>query len=180
MSYGDIIRDAFWIAWRNRFMWFFGFFVSGALGSFVSPTNFGTFGAETPASGSPLWLVNLFGWIQENVILFAVLAAVLVLLLVTIWLALYVISRGALAEGVAAIDRGEERTFSPAWRAGVSHFWPVAGQVTVISLICSASRSSSRCSARSWPWPPSPPRTRSRCGSSSSCSRRSCSSRRSL
>jgi hypothetical protein len=54
---------------------------------------------------------------------------------VTIWLALYAISRGALAESVAAIDRGEERRFSSTWRAGVSHFWRVVGQVTVISLI---------------------------------------------
>ncbi len=135
MSYGDVIRDAFWIAWRNRFMWFFGFFVSGAAGSFVSPTNFANFGADTPAGGPPLWLVNLVGWVEENAVLFAVIAVVFVLLVVSIWLALYAISRGALAESVTAIDRGEERRFSSTWRAGVSHFWRVVGQVTVISLI---------------------------------------------
>jgi hypothetical protein len=135
VSYGDVIKDAFWIAWRNRFMWFFGFFVSGAAGSFVSPTNFGNLGADTPAGGPPLWLVNLVGWIQENVVLFVVLAVVFVLLVVSIWLALYAISRGALAESVTAVDRGEERRFSSTWRAGVSHFWRVVGQVTILSLI---------------------------------------------
>src|SRR5918998_674037 len=103
MNYSDIIRDAFWIAWRNRFMWFFGFFVSGAAGSFVSPTNFGTFGTSTPAGGPPLWLVNLVGWVEENVVLFVVIASAFVLLVVSLWLALYAISRGALAESVAAV-----------------------------------------------------------------------------
>ena len=135
MSYGDVIKDAFWMAWRNRFMWFFGFFVSGAAGSFVSPTNFATFGANTPASGPPLWLVNLVGWVEENAVLFVVLVAAFVLLVVSVWLALYAISRGGLAESVAAVDRGEVRRFASTWRAGVSQFWRVVGQVTVISLI---------------------------------------------
>ena len=138
MSYGDIIRDAFWIAWRNRFMWFFGFFLSGAAGSFVSPTSFGNLGGsgvDEPAGGAPPWLLDLVEWIQENLVLFVVLVGVFVLLVVTLWLVLYAISRGALAESVAAIDRGEERRFSSTWRAGVSHFWRVVGQVTVISLI---------------------------------------------
>jgi hypothetical protein len=135
MAYGDIIRDAFWIALRNRFMWFFGFFVSGAAGSIVSPTSFGTFGSDAPAGGTPLWLLDLIRWVQENLVLFLVLVGVFVVFVVTIWLALYVISRGALAESVAAIDRGGERNFSSTWSAGVSHFWRVVGQVTVISLI---------------------------------------------
>jgi hypothetical protein len=135
VSYGDVIKDAFWIAWRNRYMWFFGFFVSGAAGSFVSPTNFATLGADTPAGGPPLWLVNLVGWVQVNLVLFAIIAVVFVVLVVSIWLALYVISRGALAESVTAIDRGEERRFSSTWRAGVSHFWRVVGQVTILSLV---------------------------------------------
>jgi hypothetical protein len=138
MGYGDIIRDAFWIAWRNRFMWFFGFFLSGAAGSFVSPTSFGSFGGsgtDTPAGGAPLWVLDLVRWVQENLVVFVVLAGVSVLLVVTIWLVLYAISRGALAESIAAIDRGEGRRFSSTWRAGVSYFWRVVGQVAVISLV---------------------------------------------
>lgn len=29
MNYGELIKDAFWISWRNRFLWFFGFFAGG-------------------------------------------------------------------------------------------------------------------------------------------------------
>ena len=136
MSYSDIIRDAFWIAWRNRFMWFFGFFLSGAAGSFVSPTNFGNMGGQqTDGFTYGFQFPEPLRWISENLILFVVLVGAFVLLVVTIWLVLYAISRGALAESVAAIDRGEGRRFSSAWRAGLSSFWRVLGQVTIISLI---------------------------------------------
>src|SRR5918992_4503545 len=136
MNYSDIIRDAFWIAWRNRFMWFFGFFLSGAAGSFVSPTNFGNMGGQqTDGFTYGFLFPGPLRWISENLVLFVVIVGVFVLLVVMIWLVLYAISRGALAESVAAIDRGEERRFSSTWRAGVSHFWRVVGQVTVISVI---------------------------------------------
>ena len=98
MSYGDVIKDAFWIAWRNRFMWFFGFFVSGAAGSFVSPTNFATFGGQqTDGVAYGFQYPGPLRWISENLVLFAIIAVVFVVLVVSIWLALYVISRGALA-----------------------------------------------------------------------------------
>jgi len=84
--------------------------------------------------GMPPWLLDLAYWIRDNVVLFVVLATTLVLLVVTVWLVLYAISRGALAESVAARDRGEARRFSSAWRAGLSSFWRVIGQVTIISL----------------------------------------------
>jgi len=138
VSYSDIIKDAFWIAWRNRFMWFFGFFLSGAAGSFVSPTNFGGFGVsgeDVSTGGVPPWLFTLGQWIQENLVLFVVLVVGLVLSVVLVWLVLVAISRGALAESVAAIDRGEERRFSSTWRAGTRYFWRVLGQIIVIFLI---------------------------------------------
>jgi hypothetical protein len=53
-------------------------------------------------------------------LLVALVALALVILLVFVILSL--ISQGALAESVAAIDRGERRGFSTAFRAGVSNF----------------------------------------------------------
>ena len=29
MNYGDLNKDAYWITLRDRFLWFFGFFVAG-------------------------------------------------------------------------------------------------------------------------------------------------------
>ena len=48
---------------------------------------------------------------------------------------LFLISQGALAESVAALNRGENRRFSSAFGAGVSNFWRVLGYFLLLVLI---------------------------------------------
>jgi hypothetical protein len=43
MNYWDLIRDAFWITLRNRYLWFFGFF-AGVGGASDFNSNFPTGG----------------------------------------------------------------------------------------------------------------------------------------
>jgi hypothetical protein len=119
MNYGDLLSEAFRITWRNRFLWFFGFFVGGTSFNFPS-INFGgqqemPFG---PYSG-PL------RWISENLILFLVSVGVVVLALVLVFIVLAMISHGALTESVTALHRGEPRRFGSAWRTGTAYFWRV-------------------------------------------------------
>ena len=136
MNYGEIIKEAFWITLRNRFLWFFGFFISGGIGS----SNFnpsaggpGDFDGG-PGDAPPAWLSDPTRWITDNLALvITVIVAVVVLVLVFIVLTL--ISQGALAESVAALHRGEARRFSSAWRAGASNFWHVLGQALLFILI---------------------------------------------
>ena len=120
MNYGALLSEAFSLVWRHKFLWFFGFFVSGGT-SFNFPTNFEVGQGNMPfgPDAGPL------RWISENLVLFltAVIAVVVVLALVFIVLAM--ISHGALAESVAALHRGEPRRFGPAWRAGTANFWRV-------------------------------------------------------
>jgi hypothetical protein len=76
--------------------------------------------------------------VQQTVLDNLGLIVALVMLGLLIFLAfviLSLISQGALAESVAAIDWGESRSFSSAWRAGLSNFWPVLGQVVLFILI---------------------------------------------
>jgi hypothetical protein len=121
MNYGELLSEAFRLTWRNKFLWFFGFFVGGT--SFNFPANFGGQQTDGFTNGFPAPL----RWISENLALFltAVIAVVVVLALVFIVLAM--ISHGALAESVAALHRGEPRRFGPAWRAGTANFWRVLG-----------------------------------------------------
>jgi hypothetical protein len=51
------------------------------------------------------------------------------------FVAMTLISHGALAESVAALDRGEGRRFSSGWRAGLGNFWRVLGYYVVFFLI---------------------------------------------
>jgi hypothetical protein len=136
MNYGDLIKQAFWITLRNRFLWFFGFFISGSIGSFNFNPSMGGPGDFDggPGDTPPAWLSNPTRWITDNVALvIAIIVAVVVLVLVFIIFTL--ISQGALAESVAALHRGETRRFSSAWRAGVSNFWHVLGQALLFILI---------------------------------------------
>ena len=137
MNYGELLKDAFWITWRNRFLWFFGIFAGGT----IANANFNLpnaprgdvfeegFGGTTSAPG-----LDSGQWILDNLALILVVAAVVVLI-VLLFIVVSLISQGALAESVAALDRGENRRFSSTFGAGVSNFWHVLGYFLLVVLI---------------------------------------------
>lgn len=127
-SYGELIRDAFRISWRNKFLWFFGFFVAGGgglSGNFNAPTNFGggDFGGGVPT------------FIQNNLVALIIAAVTVGVILFLLFLILGIVSSGGLASSVAAIDGGEQRRFGTTWRAGLSVFWRVLLQGILLALI---------------------------------------------
>ncbi len=136
MSYGDLIRDAFRITLRNRFLWFFGFFAGSAFFNFPSGGgNFDTDGFERSGAAPSSALAAQIGpGLFDNAALIVGLV-VLVLVLVLVFLVMSVISQGALSESVAAIDRGEGRRFGSTFRAGLGSFWRVLGYYVLFFLI---------------------------------------------
>ena len=129
MSYGDLIRDAFLVSWRNKFLWFFGFWLTGlSLGGF-------SVNSSVDPNNPPTWVQNLGLWASSNVAVVVTLAVVGALLLVLVYLFFVIVSSGGLADSVAAIDRGERRSFSSTFRAGLSHFWGVLGQGILLILL---------------------------------------------
>jgi hypothetical protein len=140
MNYGDLIKDAFRISWRNKYLWFFGFFAGGAGGFFNVPPvpsgGGGDFDDFDPGGSdfSSSLAARAGQGVFENVGLLIALGVV-VLLIVLVFIALGLISQGALAESVAAIDRGEQRRFSSSWRAGFSNLWRVLGYYVLFILI---------------------------------------------
>jgi hypothetical protein len=129
MNYGNLIRDAIRITWHNRYLWFFGFFVGlGSGGGGGGTGGGGDFDERNSAE-----IASVAGFAAQrgpfdNALLIVALV-VLVLLIFAVFFALYVVSQGGLTESVAAIERGEARRFSSTWRAGISYFWRVLGQV---------------------------------------------------
>ncbi len=123
MNYGELLSEAFRLAWRNHFLWFFGFFVGGTGGSFNFPANFG--GRQMDAPFGPV--SGPLRWISENLALFLTTVIAVVVVLVLVFVALAMLSHGALAESVAALHRGEPRRFGSAWRAGTANLWRVLG-----------------------------------------------------
>jgi hypothetical protein len=137
MNYGDLIRDAFRLTWRNRFLWFFGFFVGG-VGSNIGgnvPSGAGNLdGGGSEQSGSSGLAAQLGPSVFDSV---ALIVALFVVggLIVLLFIVLTLISQGALTENVAALDRGEERRFRSGWRAGLGNFWRVLGYYIAYFLI---------------------------------------------
>lgn len=129
MNYGEIIKSAFWISWRNKFLWFFGFFAAGSGGAsnfFNVPSEVGNRGGDFSGMGR---------WMSDNLVALLVIFVVIALVLALVYFVLSFVSAGGLAESVAAIDRGEARRFSSTFRAGLANFWRVLGQAILLFLI---------------------------------------------
>jgi hypothetical protein len=134
MNYGDLIRDAFRITLHNRYLWFFGFFVGGT--GFNVPSGGGNFDPDDfRRSGSSIsGLMAQVGQGLGPAILIPLIILV-ALLLALIFIFLAIVSQGALADSVAAIDRGEGRRFGTAFGSGMGNFWRVLGYYVVFFLI---------------------------------------------
>ena len=133
MSYGELIRDAFRVTLRNRYLWFFGFFVGGLYGTNVA-SNFSGGNFDTDDFGrpenSPFGGQLLAG---ETTLIVGLVFLGILLFLVSV--VLFLISQGGLADSVYALDRGEGRRFSSTFRAGTSNFWRVLGFYILYFLI---------------------------------------------
>lgn len=138
MNYGELIGDSFRIAWRNRYLWFFGFFVGGGAASFnasVPPNPEGPASVGSTTGGVPAWLIGLGQWTRENLVAAVTLGIVAFVLFLVVFVGLTLVSIGGLADSVAAIDRDERRNFASTWRAGVRNFWRVLGYSVLFFLI---------------------------------------------
>jgi hypothetical protein len=142
LNYVDLIKDAFWITLRNRYLWFFGFFAGvGSSSSFNSnfPTGGGGFDDNDfdRSGASALFFGQLpFDGPVSGLGVAALVGIVLLGLLVfLVFVILVVISNGGLADSVVAIERGTRRSFGSTWRAGTSRFWRVLGYYILFFLI---------------------------------------------
>ncbi len=135
MNYGDLIRDAFRITLHNRYLWFFGFFAGGTGTNFVGnvPSGGGNFNLDDfQRSGAGL-TAQVGQGLSETVVILGIV--VVVLLIALFFIILRIISQGALADSVVAIDRGQGRRFGSAFSSGTSNFWRVLGYYIVFFLV---------------------------------------------
>jgi len=129
MNYGDLLMDSLRITLRNRFLWFFGLFAGAGGGSLGVPSNSGgTFPEETEKSMPSLGTLvePARRWVAENLVTVSLVVG-LVLLVTLVFVAVGALCAGALAESVAAIDRGVGRRFVSTFNAGLSVLPPRAG-----------------------------------------------------
>jgi hypothetical protein len=145
MDYGALIKNAWRMTWRYRFLWVLALFAGGG-SSFFPGTggNVGTrgWGGQVGGSDGP----GPFGggagdfrqplgeaarWALDNAGLL-IGGGVLVLLLALAWLVLSLIAQGALAQATVDLAEGRQTTLGAAWRTGLRLFWRYVGMYLIL------------------------------------------------
>ena len=133
MDYGMLIRQAWAVTWRYRFLWVLGVLAGGAVGM---PTLNG-------GNGSSGWRADrgdverlspsvaaageqLVSWAAVNAGLLIVLAAAGVVLMVGLFVLSFV-AQGGMARATADLATGHTSSLGRAWGAGVHLFWRYVG-----------------------------------------------------
>jgi hypothetical protein len=133
MEYGKLIRDAWTITWRYRFLWVLGLLAGGAVGlpslsgsgvrtggtepPPVRPSDFDQFNPAVAAT-----VQDVTTWAMANVGLLIALAGALTLVVLALAI-VSLIAQGGMAEATAELATGHTTSFGRAWGAGVHLFW---------------------------------------------------------
>jgi hypothetical protein len=124
INYGSLIKEAWQITWKNKYLWWFGLLValSGGAGSNFSSNWEEKSGWEEEAKQKfSAWAVIYWEWILLGLILLGLL--LIVFLILNAW------GRGALVASlgrIAAKDK-ELLNFKAGMKIGKKFFWPILG-----------------------------------------------------
>ena len=132
MDYGSLIRQAWTITWRYRFLWLLGVLAGGAIGL---PTFNGGGGSGWRADQRDIQSVSpqaaaagqeIATWAALNTGLLIGVGLV-GLALVLVLLVLSFIAQGGMAQATADLGTGHASSLRRAWSAGVHLFWRYVG-----------------------------------------------------
>jgi hypothetical protein len=143
VDYGEIVRRAFEISWRHRFLWLLALLAGegstgvsfnyrvptgsiGGSGGLGGSGRSGGSGESGPYGGSPPDFQPFLNWVSGHLALLVGAAAALAVLFLVL-LVLSVIAEGAVVRAVGRLDGGEPATLGSSWREGVGLFWPMLG-----------------------------------------------------
>jgi len=119
MDYWDLVTRSLRLAWKYKFLWFFGFFVSSGGG------NVGQ------------WQEDAAPWLREFFVMHPYAFVSLIIGVVILGLAmivLNVISTGGLIRSTSLAHGGRPISFAQTWRAGLSTFWRLLG-LSVLAIL---------------------------------------------
>lgn len=137
MDYFGIIKKAFKVSLKNKFLWIFGILAGGAAG--------GGFNFSMPSSGSSSSLDKTFGkdianidwttfWTNYGAIILIIIAILAVLSI--IFFILNLISQGALVGAAEKIEKDQQPEFGGSFMVGWHNFWRIWGlNITLLLII---------------------------------------------
>jgi hypothetical protein len=139
MQYSRLVRDAWALTWRHRFLWIFAIFGGANGGSCGGGFNGSDFSGDLGDAGLPggddLEQVGrqIGDWVVANIGLIVAVAAVLALLVIALAVVSF-IARGALIASTARLALGEPTTTSQGWALGRRFAWRYV-RLTILLLL---------------------------------------------
>lgn len=131
MDYTELLRSAWRITWRHKYLWILGLFATegGGCGlSGGSPGNgdFANFSTPGPR-GAEDWFVSNWPFL-------AALGIGLLVLGVAMWVVSIIATGGLISGTDAAYGQRSDASLGSAWRAGVHSFWRLLGLGLLVAL----------------------------------------------
>ncbi len=121
INYGNLIKEAWQITWKNKYLWWFGFLValSGGTSSNFSSGGWGEKGGweENVQQKISDWVALYWEWI--------ILGCILLFLLMVVFLILNIWGRGALIASLGKITVKEPTDFKTGLKEGRKFFWSI-------------------------------------------------------
>src|SRR5665811_193401 len=139
VDYSDLLRRAWRVAWRHKYLWLLGLVASeGGCGISGGAPNisysFGSYQGYGPfASGS----LDLADWIAHNWPFLLALIVGLFLLGIVLWV-ISIIATGGLIAGSDAANAEGPSGLGFAWSAGVRSFWRLLGMWLLVAVVALA------------------------------------------
>ena len=143
MEYGQIIKKAWRIAWRYRFLWVLGIFAGitgwggqGSGGYSGGGRSFGSGGTSGGGSTSPFSAGQLqqFGATAGKWVPLLITAGLIWIVFALLMWALNLAAQGGLVWAVNEIEDGRTPSLGSAWQRGFSHLWSVLGLGILVQL----------------------------------------------
>jgi len=128
MDFFKIIKQSYDLTFKNKFLWFFGFFSISYMGinSFGNTSNYEVDKADlTSLQSSFPALYQIINFFKENSEATIVIGALLFLFCLIMFV-VGIISQASLIISADKGSRQEQISFWTAWRAGAKHFWRLA------------------------------------------------------
>jgi hypothetical protein len=126
MDYTKIIKDAWNLAVKHRYLWAFGVF-AGMGGGLSYP-------GDMKEAGNNEYLSSGWSWMLEHPLISIIIGCGLSILLLIHFILAFV-SFGALIKGAAQIEQEGKSSFDIALNAGLKYFWPNVGIALLTGLM---------------------------------------------
>lgn len=134
MDYISIIKRAYEITIKQKFLWIFGIFAGAGIGFGSYQGSGWTGGSADKLDNTNQTYTQVTSYIDQHIGVILLILSIL-LILGLLWFIMSVISRGALIGGIVKINKGMKLDFGDAFKIGTAKFWRILGTLIITFIL---------------------------------------------